>query len=129
MFHMHTYCWQVSSYGKKIWIEVTSLSEKGIYLTYDIKYQINRIEGGGLICDLVFVIRCVSIFLCFSISFSLIFKELSHFLQPPPPTHTPQSNPFFIPQEKTLTIWTQEKPKTSKKRLYKELVSFSPQFN
>lgn len=96
---MHTYCWQVSSYGKKIWIEVTSLSEKGIYLTYDIKYQINRIEGGGLICDLVFVIRCVSIFLCFSISFSLIFKELSHFLQPPPRTHL-KAIPFLSPKKK-----------------------------
>lgn len=122
---MHTYCWQVSSYGKKIWIEVTSLSEKGIYLTYDIKYQINRIEGGGLICDLVFVIRCVSVFLCFSISFSLIFKELSHFLQPPPHAHTSKQS-LFYPPRKNFNYLNPGKTKNFQKASLKRTCLFSP---
>lgn len=84
---------------------------KGIvlYVTLNIRLII---EEGGVICDMVFVIRCLSVFLCFKMSFSLISKNFHiSYTRTPNPLTPLQAISLLLPQEKTQQNQNLAKPK------------------
>lgn len=105
-FHMLVHGWRLSSHGKKIWIEVTLLWVRSELIALYMILKISWIEEGALyVTFLVFVIRCESHLLCFSISFSLTSKNFHFFYTPP--TSTPPAVSLLSPEKKSSTIWTQ----------------------
>lgn len=102
---------------------------KGIvlYVTLNIRLII---EEGGVICDMVFVIRCLSVFLCFKMSFSLISKNFHiSYTRTPNPLTPLQAISLLLPQEKNPAKPEPSKTEKLPDSLWKELGSSLPKFN
>lgn len=114
----------------RIWLREENLyrsnlimSEKGIAIFVTLKIRLTE-EGASFVTFLVFVIRCVSVFRCFSISFSLTSENFqisyTH-------THTPEQF-LFCPSRKNLNHLNLADPQNFQKVFIKNLALLSQNF-
>lgn len=103
------------------------MSEKGIAIFVTLKIRLTE-EGASFVTFLVFVIRCVSVFRCFSISFSLISENFQiSYTHTHIHTHTPEQF-LFCPSRKNLNHLNLADPQNFQKVFIKNLALLSQNF-